>query len=85
MAHSDICFSRRYTTVFGENVNYDKGPTKLASCMVLQDEHDNVLLTKRSKKMSVFPGAWVLPGGHIDPNEGFEDCAIREIYEETGI
>ncbi len=35
--------------------------------------------------MSVFPGAWVLPGGHIDPGEGFEECAIREVFEETGI
>ena len=35
--------------------------------------------------MSAFPGAWVLPGGHIDLGEGFEECAIREVFEETGI
>ena len=53
--------------------------------MVIQDENDKVLLTKRSKKMKIFPGAWVLPGGHIDLGETFEECAIREIYEETGV
>ena len=35
--------------------------------------------------MKLMPGAWVLPGGHIDVGEGFEECAIREIWEETGI
>ena len=44
-----------------------------------------MLLTKRSQRMSVFPGAWVLPGGHIEVGESLEECAIREIKEETGI
>ena len=26
-----------------------------------------------------------MPGGHIDLGETFEECAIREIREETGI
>ena len=64
---------------------YDIGLIRLASCMVLQDEEERVLLTKRSQKMKIFPGAWVLPGGHIDLGETFEECAIREIREETGI
>ena len=36
-------------------------------------------------KMKIFPGTWVLPGGHIDVGETFEECAVREILEETGI
>jgi len=28
---------------------------------------------------------WGIPKGHINPNESFEDCAIRETQEETGI
>ena len=83
MAHSDICFSRRYSRDIG--VKYDKGPVRLASCMVIQDDEDSVLLTKRSQRMSVFPGAWVLPGGHIEVGESLEECAVREIKEETGI
>lgn len=35
--------------------------------------------------MRVFPNAWVVPGGHIDPGESLEDGVIRELHEETGI
>ena len=44
-----------------------------------------MLVTKRSKRMKVFAGAWVLPGGHIETGESLEECAVREICEETGI
>lgn len=53
--------------------------------MVIEDKDGKVLLTKRSRKMRVFPLAWVLPGGHIEPYETLESGVIREIYEETGI
>jgi 8-oxo-dGTP diphosphatase len=29
------------------------------------------------------PGLWVFPGGHADPGESPEDCAVRELEEET--
>lgn len=28
---------------------------------------------------------WEIPAGHIDENEDSKECAIRELYEETGI
>ena len=30
-------------------------------------------------------GSWSFPGGHLQFNEEVEDCAIREVKEETGI
>ncbi len=30
-------------------------------------------------------GQWGLPGGKIDPNEHANFCAMREVYEETGL
>lgn len=31
------------------------------------------------------PTRWDLPKGHVDPGESDEECALRELYEETGI
>jgi 8-oxo-dGTP pyrophosphatase MutT (NUDIX family) len=49
-----------------------------------------VLLLKRTEKAAFMPGAWVFPGGSVDPAdgqgpEGFRACARRELREEAGI
>lgn len=53
--------------------------------MAIFDNDNNILLTRRAKRMKIFPSAWVLPGGHIDNEESLEDGVVREILEETGI
>lgn len=30
-------------------------------------------------------GTWTMPGGKLDFQEEFEECALREVFEETGI
>jgi len=43
----------------------------------------NVLLIQR--KFAPGKGTWALAGGFVNGNETFEDCAVRELYEETGL
>jgi 8-oxo-dGTP pyrophosphatase MutT (NUDIX family) len=47
---------------------------------VILDDHDRVLLTRRSDN-----GCWALLGGILEPGEAPGDAVVREAFEETGI
>jgi ADP-ribose pyrophosphatase YjhB (NUDIX family) len=45
---------------------------------LVKNEKDKILMIFRRNR-------WDLPKGKLDKNEKFEDCAIREVEEETGL
>ncbi|OIJ67977.1 nucleotide triphosphate diphosphatase NUDT15 [Streptomyces mangrovisoli] len=50
---------------------------------LLLDPAGRILIGRRVKPGE--PETWCLPGGHVEPGETFEEAAVRETAEETGI
>ncbi|GJX36161.1 NUDIX hydrolase 1-like protein [Tanacetum coccineum] len=46
--------------------------------------NDKVLFGRR-RSLSIAPNSYALPGGHLEYGETFEECAAREVKEETGL
>ncbi len=55
----------------------------VAGVAVLIWRGDEVLLVKRAHSHGA--GTWAPPGGHIEFDETFAECAVREVREEVGI
>lgn len=51
-----------------------------ATRLVLRDEAGRLLLIRRSDN-----GVWSVPAGTMELGESIEDCAVRELWEETGL
>lgn len=55
---------------------------KVGVGIILQNEHGQILVGKRKGSHSPF---YSIPGGHLEMGERFEEAAIKEIKEETGM
>ncbi len=60
-------------------------PAVSADCVLFgyDGQYLNVLLIERGKEP--WKGRWAFPGGFLNMDETAEQCAIRELKEETGI
>ena len=54
------------------------------SVNVVENGDGEILLLKRSKDSKYGPGLWGFPAGHLEEGETPEQCATRELIEETG-
>jgi 8-oxo-dGTP pyrophosphatase MutT (NUDIX family) len=78
----------------GEELNFEQATVArpAATVMIVRGGTDRleVLLVRRNPGARFMAGAWVFPGGAVDPGEGEGDhalraAAIREVAEEAGI
>lgn len=51
---------------------------------LIRDTRNHVYVHRRSPDRHLFPGAWDVVGGHVEPGETPEQALAREITEETG-
>ena len=59
-------------------------PAVTADCVVITKEPEpRVLLIQRGNEP--FKGQWAFPGGFMNMDETAEQCAVRELFEETAL
>lgn len=80
---NDIALKRKMHRAVA--LRYDTLP-HVATNIAVFDLDDNIpyiLLTQRA--VEPFKGQWCLPGGFVGYDEELEECAARELFEETGL
>jgi len=58
-------------------------PSVSADVVVVDAQRKQILLIQRLR--DPFAGSWALPGGFMEMDESADECAIRELEEETGL
>lgn len=61
--------------------SYIQNDFKIAVATFVENSKGELLMGLRKDEMD--KGNWAVPGGHLDVGETLEECALRELYEET--
>jgi len=70
----------KYTTV---KMAHDHSVPRVGVGVFVLNSNNQFVFGKR--KGSHGQDTWALPGGHLELHESFEECAKREVLEETGL
>ena len=62
---------------------YPRPAVTADSVVITKEKEPKVLLIQRGNEP--FKGCWAFPGGFMNMDETTEQCAIRELEEETGL
>lgn len=60
-------------------------PAVTADSVVFCNSSDGLAVLLIERANDPFKGCWAFPGGFMDMEENAEDCARRELKEETGL
>ena len=58
---------------------------KLATLCYVMDNNKTLMLFRNKKENDYHEGKWNGLGGKFEPGETPEECAIREVFEESGL
>ena len=58
---------------------------KLATLCYVKSADKTLMLLRNKKANDIHEGKWNGLGGKLAPGESPEECAIREVYEESGL
>ena len=60
-------------------------PAVTTDCVILTVHEGKLKILLIRRGVEPFKGAWALPGGFLKMDESAEECAVRELREETGV
>ncbi|MEK9176941.1 MAG: NUDIX domain-containing protein [Patescibacteria group bacterium] len=85
---TDVIYVDRRDNVIGSGTirfAVENGIIRRVSRVIIVDDRGDILLQKRSTKIS-YPGLWNdSVSGHVDVGESYLEAAVREMKEEMGI